>query len=155
MQRKFVTAMLLASSILVCASPSHATVFGELQGIVHDPDHRPIANAKVTIHAADSQLSKTIHSDGNGYFSFPALPLGNYTIAIASPGFDVLRQSITVFASNSPILHFQLQVGSIQQSVRVTSQSEVVNGNSVTPTTLISRREIARTPGADLTNSLN
>ncbi len=136
-----------------CTRQSHATVFGELQGIVHDPQHRPIANAQVTIHAADSQFTQTARTDQNGYFSFPTLPLGNYSVSISSTGFNRLQQTITVFADNSPILHFPLQVGNIQQSVHVTAQSNVVNGNSVTPTTLISRREIAQTPGADLTNS--
>ncbi|MHB1672979.1 MAG: TonB-dependent receptor [Acidobacteriaceae bacterium] len=154
MQRKFQLAILAAIFILMGGQQSRATVFGELQGIAHDSQHRPITGAQVTIHAADSQFSQTIHTDRNGYFSFPTLPLGHYTLTIASPGFDALQQALTVFADNSPILHFQLQVGSVRQSVQVTAQTDVVNGNSVTPTTMVSRREIARTPGADLTDSL-
>ena len=59
-----------------------------------------------------------------------------------------------MFSDNSPILHFPLQVGSVQQSVQITANANVVNGNSVTPTTLINRTDIARTPAANLTNSL-
>lgn len=155
MQKKFLLAIVLAIFILICSKQSRATVFGELQGIVHDSQHRPIADAQITVHAADSASTQTTRTDQNGYFSLPTLPLGNYRVTITSLGFNVLNQTITVFSDSSPILHFQLQVGSIQQSVHVTSQTDVVNGNSVTPTTLISRRQIARTPGADLTNSLN
>ncbi|MHB1937737.1 MAG: TonB-dependent receptor [Acidobacteriaceae bacterium] len=154
MHKNFRLAILAAILIPMGGRQSRATVFGELQGIVHDAQHRPIAGATVAIYAADSQFRQTIHADRSGYFSFPTLPLGRYTIAIASPGFDALRQALTVFADNSPILHFQLQVGSVQQSVKIAAQTNVVNGNSVTPTTLIGRREIARTPGADLTNSV-
>jgi hypothetical protein len=139
---------------LSCGQPSRATVFGELQGIVHDSQHRPIANTQVTVHAVDSQFAQTKRTDRNGFFSFPTLPLGSYTITIESSGFDVLQQTLTVFSDNSPILHFQLQVGTIQQSVQIIADANVVNGNSVTPTTLISRSEIARTPGADQTDSL-
>lgn len=146
--------ILLTLFVLICGKQSQATVFGELQGIVHDSQHRPIANAQIAIHAADSQLTQTARTDQNGYFSLPTVPLGDYTITIDSPGFNALQQTITVFSNSSSILHFQLQVGSIQQSVKVTAQTNVANVNSVTPTTLISRREIARTPGADLTNSL-
>ncbi len=154
MQKKFLLTILAVIFILTCGKQSRATVFGELQGIVHDPQHRPIANAQVTIHAADSDFTQAAHTDQNGYFSFPTIPLGNYTITIESAGFDTVRRALTVFANNSSILHFPLQVGSVQQSVQVTAQADVVNGNSVTPSTLISRRQIARTPGADLTNSL-
>ncbi|MGA3188532.1 MAG: TonB-dependent receptor plug domain-containing protein, partial [Bryobacteraceae bacterium] len=40
------------------------------------------------------------------------------------------------------------------QSVAVVGQAELTNVDSVTPTTLISREDIAQTPGADRTNSL-
>ncbi len=133
---------------------ARATVFGELQGIVHDPQHRPIQGAQVIVHAGYSHFSQTTHTNRDGYFSFPTLPLGDYKVTITSAGFDVLQQTITVFSDNSPILHFQLQVGSVQQSVQVTSQADVVNANSVTPTTLVDRLDIARTPGADRNDSM-
>jgi hypothetical protein len=138
----------------VCGSMAHATVFGELQGVVHDPRHRPIAGAVVTVHAAHSAYTQTAQTDKDGYFSFLTLPLGDYVLTVASSGFDVLQQTLTVFSDNSPILHFQMQVGSVQQSVQVTSQTNVANVNSVTPTTLVDRRDIARTPGADRTDSM-
>jgi hypothetical protein len=155
MQHTFRLAILVVLFILMSVRPLRATVFGEVQGIVHDSQHRPIANAKVTIRATDSQVGQTAQTDRSGYFSFPTLPLGTYNISIQSPGFDVLRQSLTVFSDNSPILHFRLRVGTIQQSVQITANANVVNGNSVTPTTLIDRKAIDRTPAANLTNSLS
>ncbi len=139
---------------LFCTGIAHATVFGEVQGIVHDPRHRPIANVKITIHAAYSALAQTTRSNQDGYFFFLALPLGEYRIILRSRGFDVVQQTITVFSNNSPILHFPLQVGTVQQSVQVTSQIDVANVNSVTPTTLVNRKDIAQTPGADSTDSM-
>ena len=153
MHRAFRLAILAVLLVCISARPAHATVFGEVQGIVHDPQHRPIANAHITIHAADSQFEPNSVHRSEWLFSFPTLPLGNYTITVQSPGFNVLQQTITVFADNSPILHFPLQVGNIQQSVQITANANVVNGNSVTPTTLIDRSEIAQTPAANLTNS--
>jgi len=93
---------------------AHATVFGELQGIVHDPEHRPITNAQVTLQAIDSQFVQTAQTNSDGYFSILTVPLGNYRLSITSNGFDTLQQSITVYSNSSPILHFQLQVGKVQ-----------------------------------------
>ncbi len=140
--------------LLLCVNPARATVFGEVQGIVHDPQHRPIQDATVTIHAAYSAFTQTAHTNRDGYFSLLAVPLGSYKITIHTHGFEVLQQTITVFSDNSPILHFLLQVGSVQQSVKVTSQTTVANVDSVTPTTLVNRMDIARTPGADRTDSM-
>ena len=153
--RKYLRFVILFTlPFLFFSNKAHATVFGELQGIVHDPQHRPIKDAVVTVHAAHSAFTQTAHTNQDGYFSLLTVPLGDYTITITSTGFDALTQTITVFSDNSPILHFQLQVGSVQQSVQVTSQTDIANVNSVTPTTLVNRIDIARTPGADRTDSM-
>ena len=49
---------LVIALFFIGITSAHATVFGELQGIVHDPQHRPIANAQVTIAAAHSGFSQ-------------------------------------------------------------------------------------------------
>ncbi len=41
---------------LLYSHVAHATIFGQVQGIVHDPQHRPIRGATVTIHAAHCGL---------------------------------------------------------------------------------------------------
>ncbi len=139
---------------VACSRSADATVFGELQGIVHDPEHRPIRHAQVIARSVSSQFSQTAYTNQDGYFSMLTLPLGNYQVSISSSGFETLQQAITIYANASDILHFQLQIGSVQTSVKVTAQTEVVNENSATPTTMVNRLAIAQTPGADRTNSL-
>ncbi len=146
--------LLICLAFSYCEQNARATVFGELQGIVHDPEHRPISNARITIRAANSQFTQAVRTNRDGYFVLLTVPLGSYNVSVASPGFDVLQQTITVLSNTSPVLHFQLEVGNIQQSVKVTAQTDVASVNSVTPTTLVDRVDIARTPGADRTNSL-
>jgi len=145
---------LLVLFVTIGSRLADATVFGELQGVVHDPQHRPIANAQIIIHAAYSQFTQTTHTNQDGYFSLLTVPLGDYMVTITSNGFDALQQTITIFSDNSPILHFQLQIGSVQQSVQVTSQTDVANVDSVTPTTLVDRLDVVQTPGADRTDSM-
>ena len=68
--------------------------------------------------------------------------------------FGAAEQTVTVASNSSPILHFQLAIATVNQSVVVGGQPEAVNAESVTPTTLIDREDIAQTPGASRTNSL-
>ena len=51
-------------------------------------------------------------------------------------------------------MDFQLQVASRTEEVTVSAAPETVPTDTVTPTTMISRQDIARTPGADRSNSL-
>ncbi|HEV2272880.1 MAG TPA: TonB-dependent receptor [Acidobacteriaceae bacterium] len=136
------------------STPAHATVFGEVQGIVHDPQHRPIAGAHVVLQSKSSALSKSIDTDPDGSFRLQAVPLGAYTLTVSQTGFASLTQSMTLASGTSPVFHFALQVAAIQESVSVSTQTGAVDADSVTPTTTISRAAIAQTPGADRTNGL-
>ncbi|MGA7352120.1 MAG: carboxypeptidase regulatory-like domain-containing protein, partial [Acidobacteriaceae bacterium] len=146
--------ILLSLSPLLAVPLVYAALLGQVQGIVHDPTHRPIAGALVVLRAIHSDLSFKAKSDSEGAFSIPAVPPGIYTIEVSSDGFAPVEQTITVTSSSSEILHFPLQIASVRQTAVVQAQADFANPDSVTPTTLISRAEISETPGADRTNSL-
>jgi hypothetical protein len=129
-----------------------ASIFGTVQGIVHDPQHRPIAGADVELHAAHSDLVLHAISKPDGSFSIPSVALGDYRLTVAHDGFATQQQALTLASDTSPLLHFELQLATIQQTVDV--HGIITNVNTATPTTLISREDIAQTPGADRTNSM-
>src|SRR6202050_3614324 len=145
---------LFVAGCLFSALSLHATIFGKIQGIVHDPQHRPIAGAAVKLEAITSSWSQTTQTDDNGEFLFTSVPAGDYKITVTQPKFDTTEQTVTVASNSSPILHFQLAIASVNQTTVVVSQADVANVDSVTPTTLVNRADIAQTPGADRTNSL-
>ena len=151
--RRLVFCLCLAA-FLTFASLLHATIFGRIQGIVHDPQHRPIAGASVKLQAMTSDWSQTAQTDDNGEFSFAAVPVGDYKITVTQPKFQTSEQTVTVDSGSSPILHFQLAIAALNQTTVVVGQGEVANMDSVTPTTLVNRQDIVQTPGADRTNSL-
>ena len=125
----------------------HATIFGKIQGIVHDPQHRPLAGASVKLQAVTSDWSQTAQTDDNGEFTFTSVPLGDYKITVTQPKFETAEQTVTVDSSSSPILHFQLALATVSQTAVVAGQAETANMDSVTPTTLVDREDIARYPG--------
>jgi hypothetical protein len=132
----------------------HATIFGRIQGIVHDPQHRPVAGVSVKLEAITSEFSQSARANDNGEFSFTNVPVGDYRITVTQPQFETSAQAVTVASGSSPVLHFQLAIAPLNQATLVVGRSDSVNMDSVTPTTLIDRDDIAQTPGADRTNSL-
>jgi hypothetical protein len=134
--------------------PLDAAIFGKVQGIVHDPQHRPIDGASVMLRATTSDLSQTAQTNDNGEFSFTTVPVGDYKITVTQAKFETSEQTVTVTSNSSPILHFQLAIAALNQTTVVVGQAGVANMDSVTPTTLIDREDIAQTPGADRTNSM-
>ena len=82
------------------------------------------------------------------------MPVGDYKITVTQSKFETAEQTVTVVSGSSPILHFQLAIATVSQTVVVAGQAAAANMDSVTPTTLIDRQDIAETPGADRTNSM-
>ncbi len=151
--RKFIFCSCLAV-FLFCGSLLHATIFGKIQGIVHDPQHRPVSGASVKLQAITSDWSQTTQTDDNGEFSFTSVPVGDYKITVTQAKFQTAEQAVTVASSSSPVLHFQLAIAALNQTTVVVGQADVANVDSVTPTTLVDRLDIAQTPGANRTNGL-
>ena len=113
-----------------------------------------MAGVAIKLQAVTSDLSQTAQTDDNGEFSFPTVPVGDYKITVTQPKFAASEQTVTVASGSAPILHFQLALATVNQTAVVVGQAEQANMDSVTPTTLIDRDDIAQTPGASRTNSM-
>ncbi|MGE5084481.1 MAG: carboxypeptidase regulatory-like domain-containing protein, partial [Acidobacteriota bacterium] len=129
-------------------------VVGSVRGIIHDPQHRPVANAMVMIKAKNSDWGATMNSDANGEFIFNAVPLGEYAVSVSGTGFEQTQQDVLVASGSQPVLHFALNVAGTKETVNVSASPEGVATDSHTPTTVVDREEISRTPGAARTNSM-
>jgi outer membrane receptor protein involved in Fe transport len=131
------------------------TIFSTVRGVVHDPSHRPVSSAVVTLRATHSDYIQETSTQDDGSFEFPSIPAGEYTVNVWHPGFAEEEQPLVIVSSTAPVLHFALQLARRTESVVVAETPEAVTPESMTPTTLVGRQEIMHTPGADLTNSLN
>lgn len=140
--------------IVLLASTALATIFGSVRGIVHDPQHRPIQGAMIMLKATSSDWAKTASTDTNGEFALNAVPLGDYSVSVVSPGFTQTEQSVVVNSGAEPVVHFQLRLASTKETVSVSENLETVSTDSATPITLVNRLDIERTPGASRSNSM-
>ena len=140
--------------VLMGTATARANEFGQVHGVVHDPQHRPLGGAKITLRAGHSYLTFSAISNRDGAFEIAAVPLGDYIVTISDAGFADFQQTVTVNSQSTIALHFQLTLETVNQSVTVQGTENATNVDSVTPETQIDRIDIARTPGADRTNSL-
>ncbi|MGD0648485.1 MAG: TonB-dependent receptor [Acidobacteriaceae bacterium] len=141
-------------ALLLPATLAWASIFGKVQGIVHDPQHRPIQGAHLTLKDQTSAFTQSATTDANGEFVFTSVPIGNYTVTVSAKGFEQMSQKVIVESDTSPVLHFPLAIAGVNESVVVPGTSGQVSTDSVTPTTMLSRIDIQQTPGADRTNGM-
>src|SRR5713226_4099271 len=112
-------------ALLLLAAAATATIFGGVRGIIHDPQHRPVQGAMVMLKAQSSEWSKTANTDANGQFAFNAVPLGDYSISVANPGFAQAVQSVVVNSGSEPVVHFQLKIAGANETLNVSGAPEI------------------------------
>jgi outer membrane receptor protein involved in Fe transport len=151
---KRTAAILLGIFLVLAAGESLASVFGTIKAIVHDPQHRPVQGAQVEVHSRTSAFKATGATNVDGIATLQSIPVGEYDVRIISPGFTAAQQGATVISGGVQELHFALSLAQRQEIVQVSGQPELVNPASAIPQALVSRNDIARTPGADRTNSM-
>ncbi|MFZ1085874.1 MAG: TonB-dependent receptor [Terracidiphilus sp.] len=148
MRNSFLAAVLFwAASI-----PVQATVFATFHGVIHDPQHHPVAGAQITLQADDSAFTLSASTGSDGEFTLPPAPIGVYRLTVAAPGFATVTEPITLASGTNPVAHIALAVTPTTQSVTVEGLADDLSAaDSATPTTLITRAEIEETPGASRT----
>jgi hypothetical protein len=144
-----------AFALFAASLPVYGNVFAVVHGVVHDPHHRPVADASVTLQASNSDFTLNATTDSVGAFAILQVPIGVYRLQVMAPGFDTVTEPLTVASGTNPILHIPLRVASTTQSILVNgSDDSGVAVDSVTPATLITREMIDETPGASRTTGM-
>jgi hypothetical protein len=69
---------------------SWAGVGGSVSGTVRDASNAVIRNATVNATNVETGIAHQVETNGQGFYSFPALPIGHYNIAMQKTGFTPL-----------------------------------------------------------------
>lgn len=131
-----------------------ASVFGGVRVLVHDPQHRAVTAARVSMRDPSSGIVLSSVSDGRGVATFTSVPIGKYEVSIEADRF--LKSSFVVVVTSDHVeeIHAPLKIATADQRVEVRGDAEEVSSSDPAPQTSVSRTEIAHTPGADRSNSL-
>jgi hypothetical protein len=140
--------------LLVLSLQVHAADVGSVRGIINDPQQRPIVGATAKLKSKTSDWMQSVASGNRGEFAFPTVPLGDYVLSVDKTEFASVAQVVTVGSNSSPNARITLSPGPLLATVTVTAEADTAVLNTATPTTLVSREDIEREPGADRSNSL-
>jgi hypothetical protein len=100
---------------------SPVSTLSEIKGAVTDPAGAPISRAAITVLSLDGTPASTTQTDSTGQFTVAPLPAGKYKLEIESPGFQTASSQVELKAHDQTVIAATLIVGSVAQSVEVTS----------------------------------
>ncbi len=146
--RKIAWLFVCSSALIRAQSP-----VGILEGRVVDPASALVAEAEVTVHRAQTGLTRTVHSSKQGAFHFSDLPIGTYLLEVKAQGFaPYSASSIRIDIGQVVDWQVQLQIAAGHTEVIVAGEGVTVD-SSPTVGNVISEREAVDLPlnGRDLT----
>jgi len=137
----------LAFALFFSAALAWAIVGGSISGTVKDPSGRVVVNATMSVREVGNGLSYKTHTDSNGYYTLPVLPVGRYELAVQAPGFRGYQRKDIVLDTNAALrLDVALVVGGIDETVSVNDDALHVETTSTQLGQVISGRQMTAVP---------
>jgi hypothetical protein len=126
---------------------SLAQVTGTVSGFVTDPTGAAVAGAKVVATLVQQQTQRSVEANDEGFYTFNALPPGDYTIAAEKTGFErLVRSGVTLTVNQNLRVDFRLKLGQISQEVTVAEQAPLVDTRSGALSGLVDDRRVVDLP---------
>jgi hypothetical protein len=144
---------MLVLAIVCCAglfAPDHIcgqADQGSISGMVEDSSGAVIAKARVTLTDVDTGLVLKTETSATGVYFFSPVKIGNYSVSATGPGFSTTtQQGIHVDAQSRLNIPLTLKLGSVSQSVTVSTAPPLLQTESGSVSQVMSTRTINNMP---------
>ena len=142
-----VRGVLLTLVIPAIASAQATAVNGNIEGIVRDTTGAPLPGVAVTVTNMDTGTARTSVTNEDGVYRAILLPLGRYRIVAELQGFKTFeQQGVTLSAGQTALINVELSVGSVSETVTVTSESPIAEPGKIDLGRTIGENEIRNLP---------
>jgi hypothetical protein len=118
-----------------------------LEGTVTDPMGRVVVGAGVKVAAVDTGLTEEQQSNSKGYYRFPGLAAGGYTVTVTGPAFKTkVVEDVVLLVGQTRTLDVALSLGAINEHIEVKASNAPADRSSAEASTVIDNDRIASLP---------
>jgi len=136
----------LFSIVAFTAGTAFAQFTASIQGEVKDPSGAGVAKATIHLLNTATGVSAVVTSDDGGNYRFVSLAPGSYKITAEATGFSKSEADVTLLTEQNLNLPISLKVGSVSESVVVTTEAPVVDTADSRNQMTIENRAVAQLP---------
>ena len=98
-----------------------------VEGYVRDVTGAVVSGANITAKNAATNIVSQTTTNGEGYYRFPLLQIGNYDLAVLAPGFKEFNESgIQLAVGKNVRLDAKLEVGQLSEKITVTADDNAL-----------------------------
>ena len=143
--RRFLTSAF--ALLLITAALAWASITGSISGVVNDSSGAVVPRATVSVTNTQTGVKATVTTDSRGFYSLPTVSVGTYDVEITQSGFKTYRKTGLVIDANSALrVDAELQVGTTNEKVEVTSDAVHVETQSTQMGEVISGKNMTAVP---------
>lgn len=125
--------LILLACVLTAAFVSNAQDLrtATLVGNVTDASGAAVANADVTVTNTGTNVVTRSKTNEEGAYYVPFLIIGSYSLTVEAQGFKKFQQEgLQLNAGETPRINVQLQVGSVNEEIKITAQAPLLDTDS-------------------------
>jgi len=123
---------------------------GSIVGHITDPSKAMVAGAGVTAVNQDTGVAYRGESNSNGDFVIYSVPPGTYSVTVEKTGFDKATiRDVLLAIDQKQLLNFELKVGTISESVTVSTAATLLQTQSMETGEVINTQDIVDLPLVD------
>lgn len=131
------TVLLLASSTTIFSAQSTSA---SLSGRITDPSKALVADVKVVVISANTNVRYDATTNGAGEYHLTNLPPGAYQIEIEKPGFKkTIKPDVVLHVQDSLEINFEMAIGTVSEKITVEGGTPLVETESATVSTVVDR----------------
>ncbi len=134
-------------SLGVALSIASAQTGGQITGEVKDQSGASVPDASVTVTNNATNVARTITTNSEGLYSFPALTPGMYQVKVVAQGFQAaVASDVQLQVQQTARMDFTLTVGQASQTIEVAANSALLATENTTVGTVIEEKRIMELP---------
>jgi hypothetical protein len=139
--------VLMVVGIFSLPGTSYAAATGRIVGTVTDPGGSAIPGATVKLTNDNTNEIRTDLSDPSGNFTFPSVAVGTYSIRVEGAGFQAyVQRGIILDVDQNVTLKAALTIGSVSETVEVSSTPQGVNLVDATVSHVVDQQRVVDLP---------
>src|SRR5216684_2102319 len=137
----------IISCAATCAPSARAQLSVSITGFVTDPSGAPIPSASVTAKNLETGALRHSLTDDSGRYLVLSLPVAEYEVRVAKPGFQVgLRSGIHLVIGQEAQVDFRLLLQQMEMGLTVVADAPIVGTTPNDISALVAEQQVKQLP---------